>query len=295
MSFDVVRVMTSAAVATSGTVSIPYPSGKDSGAYAAEGHKAIARGLMATLALNSTFSLTFGTSAITFTYLGSTSIPAQTEIVVELNRKGANGDLSKRVIPSIKRSALTNLVTVSLGAPDVADADGVCASQSLNTGTNGTIAGALASGGVATFDVPRNVVAGWTNAAVITVKGTDEYGNSVVESSGSGTSLAGKKAFKTITQVTVSANVTGLTVGTGDVLGLPIFLAGTGHVLRELQDGAAPTAGTVVAGVLTAASATTGDVRGTYDPNAAADGAKAFDLVIIADDPTFKGVSQYTA
>ena len=66
MSFDVVRVMTSAAVATSGTVSIPYPSGKDSGAYAAEGHKAIARGLMATLALNSTFSLTFGTSAITF-------------------------------------------------------------------------------------------------------------------------------------------------------------------------------------------------------------------------------------
>lgn len=294
MSFDVVRVMTSAAVATSGTVSIPYPSNKDSGAYAAEGHAAIARGLNAALTLNSTFSLTFGTSAITFTYLGSTSIPAQTEILVQLNRKGTNGDLSKRVAASIKRSALTHVEMISLGAPDVADADGIFVSAALNTGVNGTISGALASGGVATFDVPRNVVGAWTNTAVLTVKGTDEYGNSVVESSGSGTSFAGKKAFKTITQVTVSANVTGLTVGSGDVLGLPIFLAGTGHVLKELQDGAAPTAGTVVAGVLTTATATTGDVRGTYDPNAACDGAKAFDLVIIADDPTYKGVTQYT-
>ncbi len=87
--------------------------------------------------------------------------------------------------------------------------------------------------------------------------------------------------------------MTGATVGTGDVIGLPVFLPGTGYVLRELQDGAAATAGTIVAGVTTKATATTGDVRGTYDPNAACDGAKAFQLLTFLGDPGFKGVAQF--
>lgn len=291
MSFDVVTVMTSAAVAPAGTISIPYPTGKDSGAYALQGHSARSRGLMASLAFPEDFTLTFGTSAITLTYGGTTPIPASTELRVQLNRKGADGDLEDRVMPSTKQTAMRHLVEVSLGAPDVADADGISASQS--TSGAALIDGALASGVVATFDVPRNVVAAWTNSAVITVTGTDAYGNVVVEASASGTSLAGKKAFKTITAVSMNASVTGLTVGSGDVLGLPIYLAGTGDVLKEKQDGAAPTAGAVVAGVLTEATATTGDVRGTYDPNAACDGAKAFDLIIVVDDPNYKGITQY--
>lgn len=293
MSFDIVRATTSAAVATSGTVTLSYPSGRDSGAYAAEGHKARIKGMAGDLSSPSGFTLTFGTSSITFTYAGSTSIPANAELIVQLNRKGANDDLVKRPLARIKRTASVNVVKVSLGAPDTADADGACASQALNTGAAGVIAGALASGGVATFDVPRNVVAAWTNTAVITVTGTDEYGNTVVESSGSGTSLAGKKAFKTVTAVAVSANVTGLTVGSGDVLGLPVFLANTGDVLKEQEDGSVPTAGTVVKGATATATATTGDVRGTYDPNSACDGSKAFDLLIVVDDPSYTGISQY--
>jgi len=137
-------------------------------------------------------------------------------------------------------------------------------------------------------------VAAWTGTAVLTVTGTDEFGNTVVESSASGTSMAGKKAFKTVTSVVPSANITSATVGTGDVLGLPAFLPGAGRVLAELEDGAAATAGTLVAGVRTTpATATTGDVRGTYDPNSAADGSKAFELVVALDDPSDKGVAQY--
>jgi hypothetical protein len=157
------------------------------------------------------------------------------------------------------------------------------------------INGALASGGVATFDVPRNVVAAWTNTATITVTGTDEYGNTVVETSASGTSMAGKKAFKTITSVVPSANITGATVGTGDVLGLPVFLPGAGHVLSELQDGDVATAGTVVAGlsVNTESTATTADVRGTYDPNSACNGALRFELLVALPDPTHLGNAQF--
>lgn len=127
----------------------------------------------------------------------------------------------------------------------------------------------------------------------MTVTGKDVYGNTIVETSASGTSMAGKKAFKTITSVVPSANITGATVGTGDVLGLPMFLPGTAYVLKELQDGAAATAGTVVAGVSTAATATSGDIRGTYDPNAACNGALVFDLIVALGDPDYKGIAQY--
>lgn len=293
MSFDIVRFTTSGPVITNGTVTVSYPSTRGLGDYTVEGHSARISGMAAALSAPSGFTLTFNSGNITFTYKGTTTIPANAQVTLQLNLKGADGDIAKRVLASTKRTQAVNEVMVRLGAAATADADGACASQALNAGVDGSINGALASGGVATFDVPRNVVAGWTNAAVITVTGTDEYGNVLVESSGSGTSLAGKKAFKTVTKVRVSANVTGLTVGSGDVLGLPIFLAGTGHVIRELQDGAAPTAGTVVKGDQTTPSATTGDVRGTYDPNAACDGAKAFDLVIIADDVNYKGLSQF--
>ena len=188
-------------------------------------------------------------------------------------------------------------MVINLGAPITADADGVCASQSGTAATAMTINGALASGGVATFDVPRNVVGAWTNTATLTVTGTDEYGKTLVETSGSGTSMTGVKAFKTVTSVVPSANITSATVGTGDVLGLPVHVpkATTGYVLKEIQDDALATAGTVVAGLTrnTESTATTADVRGTYDPNAACDGAKAFSLIVVIPDPEYQGNPQY--
>jgi hypothetical protein len=125
------------------------------------------------------------------------------------------------------------------------------------------------------------------------VTGTDEYGNVLVESSASGTSLTGNKAFKTITGISVSADVTGLTVGTGTKLGLPAFLADTVDVLREILDGAAATAGTIVAGVIATATATTGDVRGTYTPNSAPNGTRVYELIAALRNPAFKGAAQF--
>jgi hypothetical protein len=77
------------------------------------------------------------------------------------------------------------------------------------------------------------------------------------------------------------------------VLGLPVALPQKGLVVGEMEDGAAPTAGTLVAAVRSTATATTGDVRGTYDPNSAANGSKVFSLVATLPDPSDKGVTQY--
>lgn len=291
--FKIVQASAGSAVATNGTFTLPYPTGTNAGSFAAFGHKIWVDKFQRLLVSPTDFTVAF-TSVITVTYKGATSIPAGARLDAQLNQLGED-DGSPELSAKVEGVSEVGLLKVSLGAPAVADADGVSVSQSVVVLTTplATITGALASGGVATFDVPRNVVAAWTGTAVLTVKGTDVKGNAVTESSASGTSLAGKKAFKTITSVSFSADVTSATVGTGDVFGLPIFLPGTAYILRELQDGATATAGTAVAGVSTVATATTGDIRGTYDPNAAADGAKVFELIIAATDPDYAGVAQY--
>lgn len=293
MSFKIVEASVGSAVVTNGTFTLPYPTGTTAGSFAAFGHKIWVDKFQRLLASPTDFTVAF-TSVITVTYKGATTIPVGARLDAQLNQLGED-DRTPKLSTKIEGVSEVGLLKVTIGSPIAADADGVSVSQDVTVGTTplATITGALASGGVAKFDVPRNVVAAWTGTAVLTVKGTDVKGNALTESSASGTSLAGKKAFKTVTSVSFSANVTSATVGTGDVFGLPIFLPGTAYILRELQDGATATAGTAVAGVSTVATATTGDIRGTYDPNAAADGSKVFELIIAATDPNYAGVAQY--
>lgn len=160
---------------------------------------------------------------------------------------------------------------VDLGSPATADADGFCASQDLTTAdvasVDTTAAGAIAAAALAGVQpTPRNVVAAWTGTAVITITGTDEYGVAMSEASASGTSFTGKKAFKTITNIAVSANVTSLTVGQGQVLGLPYFLTAKSDIIQCYFNDAFDATPVQVAGVTTAATTTTGDVRGTVAP-----------------------------
>jgi hypothetical protein len=295
MTFSIVTGQLGADVADAGTFTVSYPAGKDEGAFALSLRHKLNLGNNQQLGAPDDFSLTLGTSNITVTNKTGSTWLAGTEFRLQLEELGERAYVDPETKQLVKSTSKAQTVVISLGAPDVADADGVCASQAGTAATAMSINGALASGGEVTFDVPRNVVAAWTGAAVLTVTGEDVYGNEMVESSASGTSLTGKKAFKKITSVVPSANITGATVGSGDVLGLPVFLPATGFVLKELENGAAATAGTVVAGDRTSggATATTGDVRGTYDPNSACDGDKYFHLIAVLPDPTELGVDQY--
>lgn len=286
----------SAAVASGGTLAFGYPASADG--YATTpgsfenrtGHKLWVDGHQRLYSFPTDFTLSFGASSITLTYNGTTAIPAGSDCNLQLDMLGPDNALDVQLPVGVAKASL---LVLDLGSPDASDADGVCASQAGTASTAMTINGALASGGVATFDIPRAVVAAWTNTATLTVTGTDIYGNVVVETSGSGTSMAGTKAFKTITSVVPSANITGATVGTGKVLGLPLRLPDTGYVLREMADGAVPTAGTTVAGDTAVATATTGDVRGTYAPNGTPNGSIAYKLVVAGVDAEDKGVAQF--
>lgn len=296
MSFKIVKTFATSAIVTNGTFTIPYPANTNAGSYAAFGHRVWVDRFQRLLSSPNDISLAFGASVITVTYRGTTTIPVGAELGVQLNQ-GGEDDGTAEISTKIEGISELASVRVSLGAPATASANAVSTTQAVTVATTplAVINGALASGGVATFDVPRNVVAAWTNTAVVTVRGTDAYGRPLTESSASGTSFTGKKAFKTITSVSFSADVTGATVGTGVLLGLPVFLPGAAYIFRELLDGAAATAGTVAAGDAALATATTGDVRGTYSPNSAPNGTRVYDLFLALNDPDYLGVAQFSA
>lgn len=293
MSFKTAKVTLAAAVAQNGTITVNYPAGTNSGSYTGGYlHRAFAEGLQANLVAPADFTVSFGTSNITVTYKGLTSIPANTAVLFQFDILGRDrANVATQNLAVLRTSGQMYVRVANLGAPVAGAANSISTSQAI---TAASLTGALLNGTTAgVLDVPRNVVAAWTGTAIMTVVGKDEYGKTVTESSASGTSFTGKKAFASITSVKVSADVTAATVGTGNVLGLPVVLPEAALVLKELQDGAAPTAGTIVGAVTSTATALTGDVRGTYTPNATPDGAKSFQLVLLINDPTDLGVTQF--
>lgn len=290
--FDVASGVLASALATSGTLTVAYPTGRTRGDYLlGYRHRFVTDG-GGVYNAPTDFELTFNATAsgITVTWRNAATIPLGTAWRLEIDGPGANqtpmgtyGDLSRAYQALRQKSGGPTvfpvaIAAINLGSPATASATDVCASQAVNT-TTAVLNGTRASGGVVTFDVPRNVVAAWTTTAVCTVTGTDAEGAVMTEASASGTSMTGKKAFKTITSVSFNANVTGATVGSGTVLGLPIMLDSVSFVLREIMDGTTATAGTLVKADLTKPTSATGDPRGTYAPNSAPDGSRAYVLI----------------
>jgi hypothetical protein len=112
----------------------------------------------------------------------------------------------------------------------------------------------------------------------ITVSGYDYYGQpmseAITSSAAVSTAVNGKKAFFQITSITTSgATGTALTVGTTDILGLPVRVFNVAYIASvKTNSTLAQDTGTFVAADTATATTTTGDVRGTYVPATASDG-----------------------
>jgi hypothetical protein len=107
---------------------------------------------------------------------------------------------------------------------------------------------------------------------VVVIKGTDFLGQQMSQqvtfSTGAG---ATTKAFKHIHTISSSTNVGDVVIKAGTGYGLPFCAV---ELVREVVDGLASTEGALTAAVSTTPSVTTGDVRGTFNPNTAGDSAK---------------------
>lgn len=183
--------------------------------------------------------------------------------------------------------------------PAALSATAVAAAQAVAGAGNLTLASATV-----TLDVPRAVRVVSSDAAdttqTTTIYGTDAYGQSLTETialNGT-TAVSGKKAFKAVTRVAVSGACAGnVSAGTSDVFGLPWAVASASYIFRAGWAGTlADNAGTLVAADATTATATTGDVRGTYSPSTAANGSRRLTIAAylpnIASPTALYGVAQ---
>ncbi|MEK7706280.1 MAG: hypothetical protein AAB426_15070 [Myxococcota bacterium] len=238
--------------------------------------------------------MSLGASTITLTWKRSETLAIGTVAQLQLDRPGVDGEDDAIVYDARVTPMGAGVVQINLGNPLTSSA------------TFFRAAAAIGGAGALTLlqtelDVPRNIIitnAGDDTGDTYVVLGEDEYEVTMSETiTGANAGVAaGVKAFSTITSITASgASAGNVSVGFGDVLGLPVHVPSSVHILKEIQDDAAPTAGTFVGGlsVNTISTATTADVRGTYDPNAAADGSRSFGLIVVVGDPTFRGNPQY--
>jgi hypothetical protein len=156
---------------------------------------------------------------------------------------------------------------------------------------------------VVTFLTPRNVQAVSTGAGdttqTLTITGTGIYGSPIVETIALNgvTVVNGKKAFKTITKIAVSALCAGnVSVGNSTALGLPYRLVDKSDLLSTWFNGVVEaTLPTTVLGDTATATATTGDNRGTLILNSALNGSAVY--VYMVTYPSSKeslfGVTNY--
>lgn len=225
---------------------------------------------------------------------------ATTNVGAPLSVGGARGKGTVRGVPG----GATSPVFIYQITPAALAANSVATSQAVSGAGNLTINGSLASGGVATFDVPRCATitssSGTDVSQTATFYGKDVYGVATVETitlSGLST-VSGLKALKSVSRVAISAATVGnITAGTGDKFGLPYRINKVGS-LQSFWDATWNNgSGTTTVAVTTTATATTGDVRGTYLPATASDGTRTLALWIYMDDVDstngLYGVDQY--
>jgi hypothetical protein len=147
------------------------------------------------------------------------------------------------------------------------------------TATSATLTTTAGAAVVTTAGTPTGLTYTLGVAPVtVTVTGFDLYGQpmseAITSSAAVSTAVNGKKAFLQVTSVSVSgATGTALTVGTTDILGLPVRVFNIAYIASVKSNNAlAQDGGQFTAADTATATTTTGDVRGTYVPATASNG-----------------------
>jgi hypothetical protein len=178
--------------------------------------------------------------------------------------------------------SLNSPLTVSLGTPAVADADGILDGIAITDAAGEYVLPTVWEAD-ATFGRALSIVAQASDDAVVTLHGFDYLGQPMEQAltlNGT-TGVNGTKAFKKLTKVSWAAGngnaSSTMDVGFIDVLGLPYkALRINGEAADGVDEG---TLGTFVAPVLTdPQTATTGDPRGTYNPTTTLDGSTEIEV-----------------
>lgn len=208
---------------------------------------------------------------------------------------------------------------ISFGKPVVADTDGIikdAAALNVDTVTtvlkavfDGAVGGDLGSRWGRNVTITASAAVGVGTEVIVTVTGRDYLGQPITENitvtHANGTDTqSGLKAFKEVTKLYSdgggSADET-IEVGFGDVLGIPYKAVKV--ISEEFADAIEGTLGTLVTPVLTdPGTITTGEPRGTYDPQSTLNGTSELCATFIFDNSVnssgnggYHGIAHYSA
>lgn len=206
-----------------------------------------------------------------------------------------NGGYSPDGRPGLQ---LSHLFFFNLGAPATLDVDGIC--DGTTVATDAATAITLLTD---TMDVPRTLTVDSTDDTevdgVVTITGTDFHGLPVVEAitANGTTAVGGKKAFKTLSTISVAACTSAGTIDIGwaNIFGLPVRVDNARDILFPAADGVLDAVGTLVVAD-TDQDSTAGDSRGTVVPTTTPDGSVNFSMLIHVPDTSTAGafgVAQY--
>lgn len=195
-----------------------------------------------------------------------------------------------RGVGPLGREYVYDVVPLALGTANVAALQTTAGAGNL-TLTAGAGVTAVVVNGVTRyqFDVPRAVSltsAGNISAVNFTISGFDVYGQAMTQTLAgpNANTVTTLKAFYQIVSIAVSAAVgTNTSAGMSDRFGIPLLVPDAGYFDRiGWNNTLAADAGTFTVGDATSpATAATGDVRGTYTPSSASNGAKRLILGIL--------------
>lgn len=258
--FSTIEHILTADVAQNGTFTVGYPAGTDADVFNnGVGHYMEALG--ATRTAPNDITVAFGASEITITHLGATTLPAGSQVFVNLEMVGTRQSFSPSGQKALWNTTALTVHRVNFGSPLEQDVDALIAAatgaelpnaatvtHTFNgeTSTTSPVDGALSTG---ILDVPRNIIAaqvGTSVAGSVTVTGEDVYGESLVETltfagSVSNEAETGVKAFAKVTSIAITSATDmtsiSLNVGIGSRLGLPFYLPSSDFVLAAWEDG----------------------------------------------------------
>ena len=174
------------------------------------------------------------------------------------------------------------VIPLTLQAANIAASQSPAAAALTLTAGTGTTSVTINGQTAVKLDCARalRITSGGNDSGItFNVVGYDQYGVAMHENiTGANAGIAtGKKAWLYIVSITPSAAAAStVSVGTADLFGLPFYISDRTFALSvQWNNTLAKDTGTLTVGVTTTASATTGDVRGTYVPSTgASDGVK---------------------
>jgi hypothetical protein len=227
-----------------------------------------------------------GTGGVGTYTVSASSTASSTTITAHTNVPLDNPSPMSLGIGPLGRIYVWDIVPQAVVTNNIAATQTPAAAGSLTLTAGTSVKSVTTSNGtVLQLDCPRAVQLTTASGTIVTsrnltVSGYDYYGQAMSEVIATGTTsssvanVAGKKAFFQITGITISGSLpVAITVGTTDVLGIPVRVFNASYIASvKSNDALAQDAGTFVAADTATATTTTGDVRGTYDPATASNG-----------------------